>query len=183
MAIQEVLIRDEREGDAAAISEVTVAAFQSLAVSHHTEQYIVDALRAAKALTVSLVAENGGRVVGHIAISPVAILDGAAGWFGLGPVSVLPSLQRKGIGKALIGEALSRLKTLKAKGCCLVGHPDYYKRFGFQNVPRLDIPGVPAEVFFALSFEKVFPQGEVTFHEAFKATGPQAQTGTPTPSS
>jgi putative acetyltransferase len=177
MMTQEVRIRDERDGDAAAISDVTIAAFQSLEISHHTEQYIVDALRAAKALTLSLVAEQGGRVVGHIAISPVGISDGAQGWHGLGPVSVLPALQRMGIGKALITEALSRLRKLKAKGCCLVGHPGYYKQFGFQNVEGLGLPGVPAEVFFALCFEGVLPKGNVTFHEAFTATGPQAQTG------
>ena len=168
-----VVIRSETDADASAITEVTVAAFKTLEISNHTEQFIVEALRAAKALTVSLVAELDGRVIGHIAISPVIISDGARNWYGLGPVSVLPEYQRQGIGKALMLEGLSRLKALNAKGCCLVGHPDYYKKFGFKNVPGLVLEGVPQEVFFALSFDACTPQGTVSFHEGFKANGQQ----------
>ena len=169
-----VVIRSETDADASAITEVTVAAFKTLEISNHTEQFIVEALRAAKALTVSLVAELDGRVIGHIAISPITISDGARNWYGLGPVSVLPEYQRQGIGKALMLEGLSRLKALNAKGCCLVGHPDYYKKFGFKNVPGLVLEGVPPEVFFALSFDAYTPQGTVSFHEGFKANGQQA---------
>ncbi len=93
-----VIIRNETGADAGAIAEVTVAAFKTLEISHHTEQFIVAALRAAGALAVSLVAERDGRVVGHIAFSPVALSDGTRNWYGLGPVSVLPELQRQGIG-------------------------------------------------------------------------------------
>jgi putative acetyltransferase len=84
---------------------------------------------------------------------------------------VLPAYQRQGIGKALIREGLSRLKEMKAQGCCLVGHPDYYRKFGFDNTSELVHEGVPQEVFFVLSFHGHTPQGEVTFHEAFKADG------------
>lgn len=164
-----ILIRDETDGDVAAIAEVTIAAFKTLAISQHTEQYIVAALRAAKALPVSLVAELDGRVVGHIAFSPITISDGTRNWYGLGPVSVLPALQRQGLGKALLLEGLARLKAFNARGCCLVGHPEYYKKFGFRNTPGLFHEGVPPEVFFALSFDGQIPQGGVTFHEAFKA--------------
>jgi len=93
-------------------------------ISNHTEHYIIEALRSAKALTVSLVAEVDGLVVGHIAFSPVTMSDGTKDWYGLGPVSVHPDFQRKGIGKALIQEGLSRLRNLKAKGFCLVGHKE-----------------------------------------------------------
>ena len=157
--------------DAAVITEVTVAAFKTLEISNHTEQFIIEALRGAKALTLSLVAEADGRVVGHIAFSPVAISDGTQDWYGLGPVSVLPEYQRRGIGKALIQQGLSRLKDLNAKGCCLVGHPHYYSKLGFENVAGLVYQGVPPEVFFALSFDGRFPQGNVQFHEGFKANG------------
>lgn len=174
MTTQQILIRDESAHDAGVISEVTAAAFASLELSSHTEHFIIDALRAANALTLSLVAELDGRVVGHIAFSPVTISDGTRDWYGLGPVSVLPAYQRSGVGKALIQEGLSRLKQLGAKGCCLVGHPAYYPRFGFENVAGLVVEGVPPEVFFALSFDGRYPQGSVTFHEGFKATGPQA---------
>lgn len=166
-----IAIRSETDADVGAITEVTVAAFQTLEISNHTEQFIIAALRAAKALTVSLVAEMDGRVIGHIAFSPVAISDGTRNWYGLGPVSVLPAYQRQGIGKALIREGLSRLKAMNAQGCCLVGHPDYYRKFGFENVSGLVLEGVPQEVFFALSFDGHTPQGAVAFHEAFKADG------------
>jgi putative acetyltransferase len=171
------LIRDETIQDAAAISEVTAAAFETLEISSHTEQYVVEALRAAGALTISLVAEMDGRVVGHIAFSPVTISDGSERWYGLGPVSVLPELQRTGIGKALIWEGLSRLKALDARGCCLVGHPQYYRKFGFENVPGFNHEGVPPEFLFALAFDGHLPQGTVTFHEGFNATGKEAQAG------
>jgi len=177
MTTQEILIRDETKTDIAVITEVTFAAFNTLEISNHTEQCIIEALRAAKALTVSLVAEVDGRVVGHIAFSPVTISDGTKDWYGLGPVSVLPEYQRRGIGKALIQEGLSRLKGLSARGCCLVGHPEYYRKFGFENVTGLVHEGVPQEVFFALSFDGYIPQGTVTFHEGFKADGKQERAG------
>lgn len=164
-----IVIRPESEADVHAIGEVTVAAFESLEISRHTEQLVIEALRAAGSLTISLVAESAGRVVGHIAFSPVSISDGTGNWYGLGPVSVLPEFQRQGIGKALIQEGLSRLQAMHAAGCCLVGHPGYYRKFGFGTTPGLGVDGVPPEVFFALSFDGHVPQGAVAFHDAFKA--------------
>ena len=164
-----VKLRNETDADVSAITEVTVTAFKTLDLSNHTEQFIIAALRAAKALTISLVAEVDGHMIGHIAFSPVAISDGTRNWFGLGPISVLPEYQRQGIGKALMQEGLSRLKEMNAQGCCLVGHPDYYRKFGFKNMPGLVLDGVPQEFFFALSFDGQIPQGTVTFHDAFKA--------------
>ncbi len=166
-----IVIRSETDADVSAITEVTVAAFKTLEISNHTEQFIIVALRAANALTTSLVAEVDGRVIGHIAFSPLIISDGTRKWYGLGPVSVLPQYQRQGIGKALIREGLSRLKDMNAQGCCLVGHPEYYRKFGFKNVPGLVHEGVPQEVFFALSFDGHTPQGTVTFHDGFRAHG------------
>lgn len=169
--IKKIVIRAEKNTDITAISEVTIAAFKTLEISNHTEQFIIDALRSAKALTLSLVAEADGLVVGHIAFSPVNISDGTINWYGLGPISVLPKHQRQGIGKALIREGLSRLKDINAKGCCLVGHPGYYRQFGFENVTGLGHEGVPQEVFFALSFDGHMPQGSVIFHKGFQANG------------
>ena len=172
----EIALRNETDADVAAITEVTIAAFKTLEISNHTEQFIIKALRAAKALTVSLVAELNGRVIGHIAFSPVSI-SGTQNWYGLGPLSVLPEYQRKGIGRALIQEGLSRLKGLNAKGCCLVGPPEYYRKVGFKNRPRLVHEGVPPEVFLALCFDGHSPQGTVTYHEGFKADGQQESAG------
>jgi putative acetyltransferase len=169
----EIAIRSETKADIGTIHEVTIAAFKTLEVSNHTEQFVIAALREANALTVSLVAEADGRVVGHIAFSPVTTSDGTPNWYGLGPVSVLPEYQRKGIGKALIQEGLARIKAMNAQGCCLVGHPDYYRKLGFRNVSGFVHEGVPQEVFLALPFYEHAPQGTVTFHEAFTADGQQ----------
>jgi putative acetyltransferase len=167
----EIVVRSEKSSDIGMITEVTVAAFKMLEISHRMEQFIIEALRAAKALSLSLVAELDGRVIGHIAFSPVTISDGTRNWYGLGPVSVLPEYQRKGIGKALIKEGLSRLRDRNAQGCCLVGHPDYYMKLGFRNIAGLVHEGVPQEAFLAMSFDGHTPQGIVTFHEGFKADG------------
>ncbi len=171
MIIQDIVIREETEEDYAVITDLTARAFNTLDVSDHTEQFVVLGLRKVGALTVSLVAEVDGRVVGHIAFSPVTLSDGTSGWYGLGPVSVLPEYQKQGIGKALIHEGLARLKALGAKGCCLVGHPGYYGRFGFVNTDGFTLEGVPPEAFFALAFDGRMPKGKVMFHEAFFATG------------
>lgn len=172
MPTQNLLIRNENETDISAISDITIAAFKPLDISNHTEHFIVEALRAAGALTVSLVAEVEGRVVGHIAFSPVTMSDGTDHWYGLGPVSVHPDFQRSGIGKALINEGLARLRGLNAAGCCLAGHPGYYRQFGFVNADGLIHEGVPPEFFFVLPFDGPVPQGKAVFHEGFTAEGP-----------
>ncbi len=164
-----IIIRNESGSDVESISEITKAAFENHPYSHNTEVFIIKALRVAKALTISLVAEAGERVVGHIAFSPVSVSDGSRGWYGLGPISVVPELQRQGIGKAMMHEGLSRLKALGAKGCVLVGDPSYYERFGFRNLPELVLEGVPKENFLALAFGKNKSSGKVVFHEGFSA--------------
>jgi putative acetyltransferase len=166
-----MIIRKETPSDVEAITHVTIAAFKTLPISNHTEQFIIKALRAAGALTLSLVAEIDGRIVGHIAFSPVVISDGTKDWYGLGPVSVLPEYQKQGIGKSLINEGLSLLKELGGGGCAVVGDPNYYKRFGFKNYPELVHEGVGQEVFLVLPFSEKIPQGIVVFHEGFLANG------------
>jgi putative acetyltransferase len=166
-----ITIRPEQQGDIEFITEVTRRAFENHPISHQTEHFIVIALRAAGALALSLVAEVDGAVIGHVAFSPVAISDGAEGWYGVGPVSVTPELQRKGIGKSLMNEGLSLLQKAGAKGCTLVGDPAYYERFGFRNLPSLVYDGIPQEYFLALKFiEGDSTSGTVTFHEGFGAT-------------
>jgi putative acetyltransferase len=165
-----VEIRPERPGDEEAIHAVTTAAFLEAPHTAHTEQYIVRELRRSGQLTVSLVAVLDGNVVGHVAISPVAIDDGTRGWFGLGPVSVTPLHQRVGIGSRLVREALQRLRAMGGKGCVLVGEPAYYERFGFRAEPQLVLHGVGPEYFQAVCFEPPAPAGVVAFHQAFDAT-------------
>ncbi len=104
-----ISIRAETPGDIDAIARLTEAAFRNETHSSHTEQYIVDALRRAGALTLSLVAEANGQVIGHIAASPVTI-DGEAGdWYGLAPLSVAPGRQRQGLGSQLVRRLLTEL--------------------------------------------------------------------------
>ena len=165
-----MIIRDETPADFDVITKITVAAFADCPYGNHTEQFIVTALRAAGALSVSLVAEIDGEVVGHIAFSPVKINGQFNGWYGVGPVSVRPDLQRKGIGKSLINAGLERLKESGAKGCMLVGEPEYYKRFGFKNIPELILEGVPPQYFLALPFDENPAKGVAMFHQAFTAT-------------
>lgn len=165
-----MIVRKEEASDVDAIFAVTAAAFEGHPYSHQTEPFIVNALRAAGALTVSLVAEDEGRVVGHVAFSPVTISDGGADWYGLGPISVPPECQRRGIGTALINEGLAALKALGARGCVLVGEPAFYQRFGFRSVPELTMEHVPPEYILALPFGETAAQGVVAHHEAFWVT-------------
>ena len=162
-----VTTRVETAGDVRIIEAVTIAAFLNAPHTSHTEQHIVDALRMSGALAVSLVAEANGSVVGHIAVSPVSIADGTSAWFGMGPVSVLPEHQRRGIGSQLVREALRLLRSRGAGGCVVLGEPEYYGRFGFQADANLVLPGVPPRYFQAVSFGSSRPQGVVTYHAAF----------------
>jgi putative acetyltransferase len=164
-----MIFRPERDGDAPAIRAVTAAAFKDAPHSSGTEAAIVDALRDAGALTLSLVAESEDRVVGHAAFSPVTIDGKADRWFGLGPVSVEPAEQRRGIGKALIREGLKRLAAAGAEGCVVLGDPAYYRRFGFISDARLRYGEVPPEYFQRLSFTGAEPEGEVAYHPGFDA--------------
>jgi putative acetyltransferase len=166
-----IIIRNESQSDIETISVITKAAFENLSISNHTEQFIINALRNAKALTISLVAEAEKKAVGHIAFSPVTISDGSHDWYGLGPISVLPELQKQGIGKSLMGEGLSLLKSLGAKGCVLVGDPGYYEQFGFRSLPELVVDGVPPQYVLALPFEENETHGTVVFHEGFNVSG------------
>ena len=163
-------IRDETPADEAAITALTRAAFANAEHTSHTEEYIVLALRRRGKLSVSLVAEDEGGLVGHVALSPVTLRDGSQDWYGLGPISVLPARQRGGVGSALMQAAITRLRAMDAAGCVLLGDPGYYQRFGFQALPSLQLPGVPAEYFMALPLRGDVPLAEVQYDPAFDAT-------------
>jgi len=165
----DVVIRNETAADVRPIEAVTLAAFRDAAHTSHTEHCIVDALRRCGQLAVSLVAVVDGELAGHIAVSPVSITDGTPEWFGLGPLSVLPTHQGRGIGSRLTREALRLLRERGARGCVVLGEPAYYGRFGFLADPHLVLPGVPAEYFQAIRFDHSQPRGTVTYHAAFQA--------------
>jgi putative acetyltransferase len=124
-AAGKIEIRDEGPGDVAAIRRVNVEAF-----GQDEEAGIVDALRANGAVTLSLVATEDGAVVGHIMFSPVDV--GTMRGVGLGPMSVLPTHQRQGIGSQLVHAGVARLRRARCPFIVLIGHPGFYPRFGFK---------------------------------------------------
>ena len=166
-----MLIRDELPSDETAIAALIAAAFRDMPYSHQTEAFIMAALRRAGALTVSLVAEEAGHIVGQAAFSPVEI-DGKPSRLvrarpdrrgarrASAPASAAPSSRRASA--ACIGSAPA--------AACWSAIPAYYRRFGFRNEPRLTLDGVPPEVFMILPLGKTVPEGKVAFHPAFAAT-------------
>lgn len=114
MSSREIIIRAESRDDVASIGRAISAAFLAAPHTSHTEEFIVDALRQAGKLYVSRVALHDDAVVGHVAISPVKVSGDDVRWFGLGPFSVLPTYQRRGIGSALIMDALLSLSSAGA---------------------------------------------------------------------
>ena len=162
-------VREERPSDVEAISKVTGAAFLSHPQSDQTEQLIIDELRRSEALTLSLVAENEGNVIGHVAFSPVTISDGTLSWYGLGPLSVEPRFQGRGVGQALVNAGIEWLRSKGANGCVLFGSPGYYGRFGFTANPDIVFLGGPPEFFLCLKLQGAAPRGEVNYHPAFSA--------------
>ncbi len=165
-----IKIRPERMDDILAIEGVTQAAFLHAEHSSHTEQFIVNQLRRNDQLTLSLVAELQQDILGHVAVSPVRISTGESGWYGLGPISVLPKMQGLGIGTQLMQAALEVLKNSGATGCVVLGDPHYYVRFGFQVYPDLNLADVPKAYFQAISFVTTHPHGDVEYSDAFLAT-------------
>jgi predicted N-acetyltransferase YhbS len=147
----DIKIREESPDDVLAISRVTAAAFLAAPHTSHTEEFVVGALRR------------------HVAISPTAISGNEVGWYGLGPVSVLPSYQRRGIGSALIMDALLVLSSSGAAGCVVLGDPAFYERFGFSANAALTLPGFPPQNLLAVAFDTSIPKGVVSYHEAFQA--------------
>lgn len=167
-----ITLRPEAKGDEDAIFALTEAAFRDMLFSDGDEQHVVNSLREDGDLTLSLVAEDADRIVGHIAISPVRISGGKPdndrdNWYGLGPVSVWPDLQRQGIGSALVTRAIADMRARGAKGIVLLGSPVYYSRFGFRHEPQLAYPGPPEEYFQALLLDGDLPSGVVTYAPAF----------------
>lgn len=128
-----VVIRAETVDDAAAIHAVLSSAFPTDA-----EARLVDALRAAGRLSVALVAEDGGRIVGHVAFSPVS-LAGAAGGLGLAPLAVTADCQRQGIGSRLVRQGLALAAARGTPFVVVLGEPGYYSRFGFRRAVEVGL--------------------------------------------
>ena len=163
-----MIIRPEATEDIEMIEQITIAAFAGKPYSAQTEHLIINRLRAMDAMSLSLVAELDGKVVGHAAFFVVTIDGENINWYGLGPLAVLPELQKQGIGSKMIYEGLARIREMGARGCVLEGSPEYYQRFGFKSYSELIYEGTPApEYFMAIPFYNEVPRGKVEFHRAF----------------
>lgn len=162
-----MMIREENPSDIPEIRALVTIAFKDVSRSNGTEGALVDALREQGALTISLIAELEGMIVGHVAFSSVEIQGEAVDWYGLGPVAVRPDRQRRGIGRALIEAGIERIKELGARGCVVLGDPAYYSRFKFKNEPALYFSDVPSKNFQCLNFGDQGRQGLVVYHSAF----------------
>lgn len=160
-------IRSETRDDIAAIRQITEDAFAAAEHNSGTEWAIVDELRDTETLTLSLVAEEDGEIIGHLAFSPVSIGGQEIDWFGLGPISVRPDRQGKGIGAALIREGLARLRAQGANGCVVLGDPNYYLRFGFDHDTELNFEGAPPEYLMCQTYQGHAPKGIVVYQPAF----------------
>jgi putative acetyltransferase len=163
----DVIIRHERSEDHSAIYDVTKRAFAPMPFADGDEQELIDKLRDAGALSLSLVAEKDGVVVGQISFSPAFAADDSSGWYALGPVSVEPELKHNGIGSQMIHAGIAALRDRQAAGCVLVGNPTYYSRFGFRAFPELCPQGEPAEYFQILPLGAEEPDVVVGFHPLF----------------
>ncbi len=162
-------IRLEQPGDRSAIRAVNEAAFETTA-----EANIVDTLRAKSKALVSLVAEAQGRIVGHILFSPVSLAGHSdLLLLGLGPMAVVPEHQRRGVGSALVRRGLELCREQGFAAVVVLGHPEYYPRFGFAPASRYGIRSeydVPDEAFMIVELRPGSLQGfsgRVTYDEAF----------------
>lgn len=165
--IEDVEIMPEKSGDEQAIHDVTAVAFEPMSYSSGTEASIINQLRKDGDLTISLVALKAGEIIGHVAFSPVTVAGVNNGWIGLGPVSVHPDFQGRGVGSKLINQGLSQLKSDGAQGCALIGDPNYYNRFGFKSDGNLSYGEVPSRNVQWLLFGDAVAKGELKFSPAF----------------
>jgi len=126
---QQITIHLESPDDKSKIFRVVSSAFE-----HPTEAQLVDLIRDRNQALISLTAVQDSEIVGHVLVSPIAIEPASPGLYGgLAPLSVLPRLQRKGIGSLLMQEAIARSREIGLSALFLLGHPDYYARFGFTR--------------------------------------------------
>jgi putative acetyltransferase len=161
-------VRPEAQADHAAVHGINVAAFGG-----ETEARLVAMLREQARPVVSLVAEDGGIVIGHIMFSPVSLHGFGGLMMGLAPMAVAPAHQRHGIGSALVRAGLERCREIGAEAVVVLGHPDFYPRFGFLPAARFGLTceyDVPAEAFMVLELERHALRGAtgtVSYHRAF----------------
>lgn len=167
-----MIIRSEKPEDIQEIRNINIAAFDT-----EFEANLVDALRKSDISLISLVAEINGKLVGHILFSPVTLKENKPCDFiaGLAPMAVLPEYQRKGIGAKLIEEGLKQCKEAGYEAVIVLGHPNYYPKFGFVPSVNFGIRSeynVPDEAFMAQELKRgalANFSGTVKYHELFNS--------------
>lgn len=154
-------IRQERKTEYQTIEQVIIKAFENMEMSDQTEHILVRRLRDTEGYIpeLALVAIKGGEIVGHILLTKIKINNGehSVTSLALAPVSVLPREQNQGVGKKLVHKALQHAKQLGFQSVIVLGHPEYYAKFGFAPASHFDIKApfkVPDEAFMALELEK-----------------------------
>ena len=169
-------IRPEQASDYEVIYDITKRAFAPMPFSGGDEQDLINRLRDKGALEISLVAQIGSDIVGHIAFSKAYPKnEGAenetahdiAEFYALGPIAVEPELQRSGIGSALINAGIDVLRARGAAGCILIGNIDYYQRFGFETAPHLCPKDEPADHYMILPLALKNIDSVIGFHPLF----------------
>ncbi len=167
--LDEICVRPERPEDQSAVYQINSAAFENQA-----EAGLVDTLREVARPMISLVATAADQVVGHIMFSPVTLLEHpGVQMMGLAPMAVAPAFQRHGIGSLLVRAGLKSCAELGAVGVVVLGHPEYYPRFGFSAASGFGLEceyEVPSEVFMAMELNSGALQGHtgtIRYHPAF----------------
>lgn len=163
------MIRDEKASDEAAIYNLTACAFADMPYSDGREPDIINALRQAEDLHVSLVLEKDDKIIGHIAFSPVKISGQTGLWYGLGPVSIDAECRRQGYAKMLIAEGLSRIREKGAKGAVLIGNPDVYGGSGFVSTGSLTYGELDTAYVQQHVFDGETISGDITYAPGFSA--------------
>lgn len=140
----ELVIRQEVEKDYRIVEELTREAFWNLHVPGCSEHFVLHNIRKCPAFIpdIDLVAEFEGKIIGHIVYTRSIIIDESNNQYGVitfGPVSVLPSFQKQGVGSALIRYSLEKARNLGYTAVCIYGDPRYYSRFGFRCAEKFDI--------------------------------------------
>lgn len=162
-------IREEALRDAQAVFDLTQAAYAPMPFADGNEADLPARLRADGMLTLALVAEEAGRIVGEVAFSPAALSGSDGQWHALGPISVAPDRQRQGIGRALVAEGLSRLRAAGSDGVVLIGNPEVYHHYGFASFPGLTYRDLDTSLVMAHAFGDRQPSGEIAFAPALEA--------------
>lgn len=160
-------IREEQPGEDQAIHAMVTRAFEGHPYSDGDEQDVIDRLREEGDLLLSLVAVQDNTILGQVTYSPAILMNGALGWVVLGPVAVEPSHHGQGIGRALIEAGETIMQERRVKGITVLGDPEIYRRFGFEQDTPMWLAGELGWAFQVKSLGAEIPACEQRYVRAF----------------